>query len=214
MNRKFLILLFAVLLFSQTQAQEERRFQVWNKNSVILHPWKTFELELTQKFHYSPKNQGMDLRYSEMFFGYKKKKWLKYGLGFRVSQANMYPGWLHENRSMLYIDFIKNTNAIQAKFTSRFEYRDFNSSNNHFRYRQALTLQSARLTPFHLRMFMTEESFYKFNGIGTHLARLHTGLSSSDEHHFQVKLYYIFEKYKRSEWNTTDIAGINFSYNL
>lgn len=214
MKRVFLIFLFTALLCSQSQAQEERRFQVWNKNSVILHPWKIVELELTQKFHYSPKNQGMDLRYSEMFIGYKQKNWLKYGLGYRISQANAYPGWIQENRSMLYIDLIKNTTAIQAKFTSRFEYRDYNSASNHFRYRQALALQSARFTPLHLRIFMIEESFHKLNGVGTHLARLHSGISTSVEHHFQIKLYYILEKYKLTEWNTTDIAGINFSYVL
>jgi len=180
-------------LVSASFAGNERRFQIWNKNEVIIHPWKNILIDLAEKVHYSPQRNAADIKYVELFVLHKPMKWFEYGAGFRVAKANLYPGWLQENRN-------------------RFEYRDFDNDLHHFRYRQEFKIDFPALTTWGMQFYTSEEAFFKLNGIGLHLARFYGGLSVVQIKHFNLKMYYALEKYKLIEnWTTTDIVGLNLS---
>lgn len=212
---KYPILLFiSIFLFLHSFSQAERRFQIWNKNDVLLHPWNKVNIEVAEIVHYQPKINTVDLKYAEFFLLHKPKNWFEYGGGFRLSQANTYPGWLQEKRPMFFFDVLKNIHDFKFRFSNRFEYRDFKVGASHFRHKQSLTVNFPAVTPMHLNFYISEESFYKLNGVGTHLARLYTGISTIKKEHFNMKVYYALEKYKLASWNTSDIAGVNLYFVL
>jgi len=210
--KKVIFAIIFCFLVSASFAGNERRFQIWNKNEVIIHPWKNILIDLAEKVHYSPQRNAADIKYVELFVLHKPMKWFEYGAGFRVAKANLYPGWLQENRAMLNANFSKNYNQFNFKFSNRFEYRDFDNDLHHFRYRQEFKIDFPALTTWGMQFYTSEEAFFKLNGIGLHLARFYGGLSVVQIKHFNLKMYYALEKYKLIEnWTTTDIVGLNLS---
>ena len=212
MNKLIFILLYGFLALN-TYAEPQRRSQIWNKNEIVIQPWKNFYFEIAEKIHYSPERNAADLKYAEIFLSHELRNWFEYGAGFRISKANLYPGWLQENRTMLIANFLKNINHFSLKYSNRFEYRSFDYDLHHFRYRQEFKVEFPSLVSWGMRFYTSEETYFKMNEIGFHLARLSGGLSVVQKEHFRLKMYYALEKYKLIEnWGTTDIAGLNLSF--
>lgn len=214
MKNTIIIFLQLIFVFSSF-AQAERRFQIWNKNEVVIRPWNTITLEVAEKIHYSPENTAADVKYAELFLSHKPLKWVKYGVGFRISKLNTYPGWIQENRPMLFADFLKSHKQFSFKYSNRFEYRMFENDIDHFRYRQEFLVEFPSLANWGMRFYASEESFFKLNGAGLHLARFYGGLSIVQKENFKLKMFYAMEKLEIEEnWRTTDIIGLNLSFIL
>ena len=206
-----IVILIAVVFDSF--AQSERAFQIWNKNEVIIRPWKEITIEVAEKVHYSPSHEAADVKYGEMYLTHKPLNWLKYGLGFRITKLNSYPGWIQENRPMIFADFLQSYNHFNFKYSNRIEYRIFETDINHFRYRQEFLVEFPSLADWGMRFYSSEESFIKLNGAGLHLARFYGGLSVVQKEHFRMKMFYALEKLELVEnWRTTDIVGLNLSF--
>lgn len=208
-------LLFFILVFNlvlSARAGSERRLQIWNKSEVIVQPWKNIFVDAALKIHYSPERSAADVKYAEMFLSHAPIKWFEYGAGFRVAKANLYPGWLQENRTMLIANFKEKYKNFNFKFSNRFEYRSFDNNLNHFRYRQDFKIDFPSLTNWGMRFYVDEETFHRLNGTGFHLARFYGGLTVVQKQHFNCKMYYALEKYKLVDnWLTTDIFGLNLA---
>jgi hypothetical protein len=212
MNRLIFIIIYC-LIASSLFAQPERRFQIWNKTEVIVQPWKNISIDGALKVHFSPEHNAADVKYAELFLSHEPLKWFEYGAGYRVSLANLYPGWFQENRIMLIANFTKKYKDYIFKYSNRFEYRAFENKLHHFRYRQEFKVDFPALTSWGMRFYVSEETFIKLNDIGFHLARFYGGLSVVQQEHFKLKTYYALEKYKLiKEWGTTDIVGLNVSF--
>lgn len=215
LKRILFIALICILFQSSSFGQNERRLQIWNKNEVEIQPWKNISLSVAEKIHYSPDHNALDLKYGELFAFHSPLSWLEYGAGFRVSYSNLYVGWLQENRTMAVIDFKTRAKSIGIKFSNRFEYRNYKTNLDHFRYKQQTTLNFPQLTDWGMQFFIFEETFHKFNDAGFHLFRVSGGINGIQKKHFKLKLYYALEKYKvLKSWYTTDIIGTNLSFIL
>ncbi len=200
------------MLFS-FHVNAERRFQIWNKNDVIINVWEKFDISFSEKTHYSTNNNNLDLIFGDLFLFHKPLNWLDYGAGYRIAYANILKNSVQENRAMVIVNFKKNYNKFNFKFSNRFEHRAFKVDFDHFRFKQQFTVMFPPLTPWGMQFYTSEETFTKLNGDGTHLARFYGGISGFQNDNFQLKLYYAMEKYKFIEnWNTTDILGLNLSF--
>lgn len=214
MNRIILTILICFLAI-YSFADPERRLQIWNKNEIIIQPWKNIYIDVAEKIHYSPERSASDVIYGELFLSHEPVAWFEYGAGFRVGKANLYPGWIQENRTMLIANFSKNISHFNFKYSNRFEYRSFDNTLHHFRYRQEFKVEFPSIANWGMQFYVSEETFIKINEIGFHLARFYGGLSIVQKKHFKLKIYYALEKYKLIEnWGTTDIAGLNLSFLL
>jgi len=204
----FILFMFAVLGVSS----QERYFTVWNQNDLTAGLGEKLSLKVAEKIYYSPESNAIDLKYGEIALAYQLKSWLKSGIAFR-HLSTFKDKWYTENRPMAFIDLSTHLKKFSLTFSNRIEYRTFKEFENHYRHRQALNLSFPQLTDWGMQFYAYEESFYKLNGAGTHLARVVTGIKALDKKHFDVRLYYGLEKLKRSEtWSTTDIVGLNLSF--
>lgn len=212
MKKVIFIILFHNLVITAF-AQRERGFQIWNKNEIVVHAAKNIFVDGAAKVHYSPERKAVDLKYAELFLLHNPRIWFEYGAGFRVAKANLYPGWIQENRTMLIANFSKIYGKNIFKFSNRFEYRAFENYLHHSRYKQDFKIKLPPLTTWGMRFYLSEESFYKLNETGLHLARFYGGLSAVQKEHYALNLYYALEKYKLVDyWGTTDIVGLNMSF--
>lgn len=211
---KALTILF--VLFSLLSLGQERTFQLWNKNQVVVETGDRVSLELSQKIHYTPESGEVDLKYGELFVEVEPRTWLEYGAGLRVSSANKYNGsWLHENRPMVYLSLTKEIKRLEFSFTNRVEYRTFEDVNDYLRHKQCLKLELPSITEWGMQFYFAEESYYKLNGEGTHCARFYSGVKALDWEHFAMKLYYSLQRTKGTEqWYSSDIVGLNLSISI
>ena len=66
-----------------------------------------------------------------------------------------------------------------------------------------------------LLIYLSEDLYYKMNGVGTHMARFYSGLTALDKKYFAMNLYNSLEKAKVFDtWLTTDIIGLNLSFSI
>jgi len=206
-----LVLFFAVSVF----AQQERKFQVWNYNSISVNITSKTSISASEKVHYTPFESGLDLKFGDLWLKHETCNWFEYSGGFRVLYSRSENGWIEERRPMIMGTFSKKIRNFDVSFSHRLEYRFFEFLENHFRYRQKIDIESPSLTSFGLQLFAAEETYTKFNNDRTHLARFYAGVQTIDKDHFAMKVYYVLEKNKKNYiWNTADVLGMNLSFRL
>ncbi len=212
--QKYYVLLFVFI--SLNSLGQERRFELWNKTQFSVEPWENISIDVSEKLHYSTQNSELSLKYGDIFIGHDILNWLEYGAGFRVSYVKLEEGgWLQENRPMLFVNLDKDFDKIEFDFYNRFEYRSYKNLKNYFRYRQSLRMKLPALTSWGMQFYLQEESFIKLNGYGTHLARFYSGLTAYEKEHFELKIYYALQKQEvQSNWLTSDIVGLNLSFEI
>jgi hypothetical protein len=207
-----LILLFLAVV----SGAQERSFTVWNKNKIVVSPWNDISIEVAEKVHYKPSSNAISLKYGELIIMHDPKKWFEYGAGLRNSYSNLSKGdWLNENRPMFFVNFSKDMKEFDLVFSNRIEYRMYKSLDNYFRYKQSMKLNLPSLTDWGMRFYISEETFYKMNGIGIHQARFFSGLTAFKKEWVGIKVYYSLERAKSSEtWLTGDIVGVNLKFSI
>lgn len=207
--------LFLILLSINSFAQE-RQLELWNKNQVTIEPWEDISIDVSEKIHYSPKRSAIDVTYGDIFIGHQILNWLEYGVGFRISCVNLQEGeWLQENRPMLFVNLARDAGNFEFDFYNRLDYRSYKSLKNHFRYRQSFRMKFPAITNWGMQFYLQEESFTKLNGDGTHLARFYSGLTAFEKEHVEIKVYYALQKREvLTRWFTTDIVGLNLSFEI
>jgi len=214
MIRAFFLFILT-LAFTTVSAQNERKFQIWNFNSVSVNVAGKTSIYASEKVHYDPSESELNLKFGDLWLKHKTSKWFEYAGGFRVLYSRKVTDWVEEQRPMVMGTFSKKILKLNFDFSHRMEYRMYKFDEDHFRYRQKLDVQSPELTSFGLKLFASEETFTKFNSDRTHLARLYTGVKTFNNDHFAMQLYYVLEKNKKDRiWNTADIVGMNLSFRL
>ena len=63
MKKVVFIFAYCIIVFNAF-SQPERRFQVSNKNEVVIRPWEKISIEVAEKIHYSPENESSDVKYA------------------------------------------------------------------------------------------------------------------------------------------------------
>jgi len=211
MNRLLsVILLFWVL----GTAAQEREMEIWNLNQVSVKPARNFSLKVSEKMHYSTLHSDLPLKYAELKVGYSPKHWMEYGAAYRLTSLLLSENSReNENRAMLFFDIKEPIDKFTLSFSNRIEYRDFNHLQDHFRHRQSFKVDLPSLASWGMRFYLSEESFYKFNSNGTHLARLYAGLTVIEKKHLNISTYYALQKSKLlQEWYTSDVLGLNLNF--
>lgn len=196
-------------------AQEGRSFQIWNLNSVQGNLSSKSRIRIAEKVHYTPRADNIDVKFADIFLFRRPNNTFEYGGGFRLTRVDQEIEWLKERRYMVVGKIFNDSEKFEYGFVNRLEYRNFDKAINHFRHKQSFTLQFPEMTACKFRLYTTEETFIKFNSENFHMARLYAGLQTSGLKHLTMKIYYILEKYQRTNrWNTRDILGMNLSIEL
>ena len=214
--QKLYVIVLLIFTGINSFAQDDRSFELWNKNQVEIEPWNKISITVSEKIHYSPKRTTLDLKYGEILVGHQVLNWMEYGVGFRLSYTNLQVGeWLPENRPMLFVNLGKDIGKFEFDFYNRLEYRTYKELNNYFRYRQSLRMKFPAITEWGLQFYVQNESFIKLNGEGTHLARFYAGFTAFEKEHLEIKIYYALQKQElQNHWLTADILGLNLSFDI
>lgn len=210
-------ILFIFLLSSLlSTAQSDRYFALWNKNEVKIKPWNKISLSVSDRIQYNPKSNKLSSALAQLSIEHELKSWLEYGAAMRVIYTNLpKDNGITENRPMMFLILSKELKDFGLSFSNRIEFRSYKELEDYFRHKQTLKLIFPAIVDWGMRFYISEESFYKLNGIGTHAARFQSGVTAVDNKWLAMKVYYILEKSKVANyWLTGDIIGLNFSFSI
>lgn len=215
MPKSAIVILFLLSCF-YLKGQDARYFAFWNKNQVSVEPWKDVRLTVSDRMHFVPKNNRVSAVLGQLAVKHKPKNWFAYGAAMRISSLTPAEGIrIGENRPFVFVDLSKHLNEFEISFSNRIEYRSYKELSDHFRHKQTVKLDFPALADWGMRFYLSEESFYKMNGDGTHAARFQSGLTALEKQWFAMKVYYILEKTKAVDnWLTGDILGLNLSFSI
>lgn len=213
MTRFISTVIFAFLLLNAYA--QDRIFQVWNQNNFDVNLTPKTSIGISEKIHYTPKNNSIDVKFADITLDHTFTKWFEIGGGGRLLWINKEYGWLQEKRPMFYADFSSGVGKFEIDFSNRIEYRFLDKAENHWRHKQKLSLDFPKIPQTALQFYTAFESFYKFTADGFHILRGYTGLNMIQKKHFKLNVYYVFERNKSSlNWTPIDILGINMNVEL
>ncbi len=211
---KTLIIPVIVLLTFSAYAQE-RIFQIWNQNKLDVRLSERTWVGVSEKIHYVPENGNISLKFGDISIKQKLTEWFELGVTGRLLWIRTGNGWLQEQRPMTFGNASASLGKFEIDFSNRFEFRMYKILNDHFRHRQMLSLE---IPPFHsdkLKLYVSEEGFYRFDQEKLHLFRFYAGTKMQMNNYFELKFYYVFEKLKKNpSWLHSDILGFNLSVDL
>lgn len=211
---RFFLTIFLIFFFLNVDGQE-RIFQIWNQNNFDVYLSPGTSIGISEKIHYRPKNNSIDVKFADITLDHKFSNWLKIGGGGRLVWISREYGWLREKRPMFYADFSSGLGKFEIDFSNRIEYRFLDRAEDHWRLKQKLNLDFPRIPQTALQFYTAFESFYKFNSGRFHILRGYAGLNTIQKEHFDLKIYYVFEKNRNAvNWTSIDILGINMSVRL
>lgn len=211
---RFISTVFFAILLLNVNAQE-RLFQIWNQNNFDVNLTPKTSIGISEKIHYTPKYNSIDVKFADVTLDHKFSNWFGIGGGGRLLWINKEYGWLQEKRPMLYADLSSGFGKFEIDFSNRIEYRFLDKAKDHWRHKQKINLDFPRIPQTALQFYTSFESFYKFNSDGFHILRSYAGLNTIQKKHFELKIYYVFEKNKNSnDWTSIDILGVNMNVKL
>jgi hypothetical protein len=214
MRQLFLIAAFLflnIILF----AQGNRDFQLWNTTSFSHKFSEKTELAISEKIHYSPELEGLEMKFGQILINYRFTGWLSMGTGFRLTASKELGQWIYEQRPMVLFSINKKVNKINFILTNRFEYRFFKYKNDQFRDVQKFDITSPTVTNWGIGLFATEEAFYVPVGCFLDMIRFYAGISVFENHKVGLKFFYAYQlKNVEPLWNKTDILGMNISLSI
>jgi hypothetical protein len=71
--QKLYVIVLLIFTGINSFAQDDRSFELWNKNQVEIEPWNKISITVSEKIHYSPKRTTLDLKYGEILVGHQVK---------------------------------------------------------------------------------------------------------------------------------------------
>jgi len=212
MNR-ILTLFLGICLIQLVVAQEDRKTEIWNQNSVSCNITEKLQLSVTEKMHLNAHDGSIQLKFGDVSLRNKINDWFSAGCGYRLLYIRKPDNWAVEKRPMIWGTLSKEICQLSCSFTNRLEYRFLDQSADHFRHYEKINIDFPPLTPLKLRFYVAEELFTRFNADNFHIVRLYGGLNTVQRKHFRMQLYYVWQKQKNAlrHWDTYDIAGVNFN---
>ncbi len=194
-------------------SSQERHFQVWNQNKLEVRINEHISVGASEKIHYKPTAGDISLKFGDVFIKRQFAHWFDGGLAGRVLWIKDETGWLQEHRPMIFANLSSGLGNLDFEISNRMEYRMYKHLDYHFRHRQMLSVE---IPPIYkaawFKLYVAEEGFIRFDEEKFHLARFYTGTKIKYHRSFEMKMYYVLEKSKKSfHWNTSDILGLNLN---
>jgi hypothetical protein len=213
MKRLFLINVCLILYFGGYA--QDRIFQIWNVTYVSVKLAEKTDLGISEKIHYTPSGEGLDMKYGQLLVTQKLNQWLSISAGFRLSASKDQGEWINEQRPMALFTLKKKIRNFELVFTNRFEYRFFKTKDSQFRDVQRFDIFSPTLSKWGIGLFTSEEAFYVPIGNKLDILRLYAGVSIFDKRKIGLRIYYIYQISKNEKgWDKADVAGLNFNFRI
>jgi hypothetical protein len=218
-----LVALMAMLLVHPASAElnADGDFQFWNTEAIegkINDQWKAY---MEAEFRFGDDASEFYYQHTHLEILYKALDWLEVGAGYRQVWELDDPAtdlWFTEYRPMVNVTLKHTWNDWEFSDRNRFEFRNFDTKEDKFRYRNKLKAKSPwKWTVLHINPFIADELFFEEdsdNGFNRNRFDIGVGLDFNDYvAHLTGEIFYRWQTSdKGTEWVDLNIIGAAFKF--
>lgn len=180
---------------------DEGDLQYWSAAGVSFDINKDWQVKFEEEFRLGESGGHLYRHHSDLGFVYKSfADWIDVGFNYRlVREKDSERKWRRENRPHLNITLKGRLSDFSISSRSRLEYRDRESKDNLWRYRNKVTLKlPVELIGLKLKPYLADEIFIDLDGVGYNRNRLYSGVSLKLAKGLKGEIYYLWQSDRSS----------------
>lgn len=197
-------------------AYDDEGFQLWSSTSASFDINKEWKGKLDEEFRLGNDGGHLYYQHSDIGFTYTGlAKWIDLGLNYRyVIEKDSNAKWLEENRPHFNVTIKGSLFGLDVSDRSRFEYRDRESKENVWRYRNKVTVKlPVEIAGLKLPTYLADETFVTLNDDNLDRNRLYFGLPLTVSDRFKTDIFYLWQSSRSSrEWKDINVIGLYLKF--
>jgi hypothetical protein len=202
-----LVLMPAVRLY----AYDNHDFQVWNTDTEEWKINKASKLVFEQEFRWADNASKLSYQHYDQGYVYLFNKYFNFGAGLRYIEDKKTDKFREETEPYLVVFTYWNPAGFNLSNRTRIEYRYFDYQVNSWRFRNKLDIKLPwKFTRFQLQPMISDEVFFKFNGIDLNENRLYGGFAFTLTANLRGELCYMLRSTKNTNvctWNDVNVLS-------
>lgn len=211
-----LIILICGFLGTPCFAYDDEGFQFWSATGASFDINKEWKGKLDEEFRLG--NDGGHLYYQHSDIGLTYTglaKWIDLGFNYRyIIEKDSNAKWLEENRPHFNVTVKGSLIGLDVSDRSRFEYRDRESKENVWRYRNKITVKlPSEIAGVKLSTYVADEVFITLNDDNLDRNRLYFGFPLTLSNKFKTDIFYLWQSSRSSrEWKDISVIGVYLKF--
>jgi hypothetical protein len=187
-----------------------------NASVGINEDWKcTFE----QEFKFGDYAGELFYSHSDLGFVYQSlADWIDLGFNYRqvFARKGSADDWKQENRPHLNFTLKGKLFDLNVSNRSRFEYRDIETRDDHWRYRNKFTVKLPfELTDFKLKPYVADEIFFPLNDDNINQNRVYAGFSFDVLENMKGEVFYVWVTGRTDDgWIDVNALGTRLKFSF
>jgi hypothetical protein len=193
-------------------AFDDGDFQYWSSAKVSFDINKDWQCNFEQEYKFGDDAGEFYYNHSDLGFVYKSfADWIDLGFNYRLAfeRAGSAGEWKQENRPHLHVTFKGTLFDLDVSDRSRFEFRDREDKEDHWRYRNKVTVKvPLELTGLKLKPYLADEVFIPLNDDNISKNRIYAGVSFKVLENMTGEIFYLWETSRSTGfWKDTNVLG-------
>lgn len=193
-------------------AFDDGDFQYWSSAKVSFDINKDWQCNFEQEYKFGDDAGEFYYNHSDLGFVYKSfADWIDLGFNYRLAfeRAGSAGEWKQENRPHLHVTFKGTLFDLDVSDRSRFEFRDREDKEDHWRYRNKVTVKvPLELTGLKLKPYLADEVFIPLNDDNISKNRIYAGVSFKVLENMTGEIFYLWESSRSTGfWKDTNVLG-------
>ena len=193
-------------------AFDDGDFQYWSSAKVSFDINKDWQCNFEEEFKFGDDAGELYYHHSDLGFVYRSfADWIDLGFNYRqISERSDSEGeWTQENRPHLNVTLKGQLFGLNVSNRSRFEFRDVEDNEDHWRYRNKVTVKlPLELTELKLKPYLADEVFVPLNDDNITKNRVYAGVSFKVLENMTGEVFYLWQSSRSAgDWNDINVLG-------
>jgi len=198
-------------------AFDDGDFQWWSSAGASFDINKDWKCSFEEEFRFGDDAGEFYYHHSDLGFVYGSlADWIDLGFNYRqvFERADSESEWKQENRPHLNVTLKGKFFGLGVSNRARFEYRDREDQEDHWRYRNQFTVKvPLELTELKLKPYVADEVFVPLNDDNITRNRVYTGLSFDVLKNMTGEVFYLWQSSRSSgDWNDINVLGTRLKF--
>ncbi len=198
-------------------AFDDGDFQWWTSAGASLDINKDWKCTFEEEFRFGDDAGEFYYHHSDLGLVYGGfADWIDLGLNYRqvFARADSEGEWKQENRPHLNVTLKGKLFGLGVSNRARFEYRDREDQEDHWRYRNKFTVKPpVELTELKLKPYVADEVFVPLNDDNISINRIYAGISFDVLENMTGEVFYLWQASRApGDWNDTNVLGTRLKF--
>ena len=212
-----LIVILCAIYSKPCFAFDDGDFQWWTSAGASFEINKDWKCTFEEEFRLGDDAGELYYHHSDLGFVYGGfADWIDLGFNYRqvFARADSAGEWKQENRPHLNVTLKGQLFDLSVSNRSRFEFRDREDNEDHWRYRNKFTVKvPLELTELKLKPYVADEVFIPLNDDNISINRVYAGVSFEVLENMTGEVFYLWQSSRApGDWNDTNVLGTRLKF--